>query len=686
MTIDEPMTSDELRAPFPWFGGKRKVADLVWSRLGDVQTYNEPFAGSLAVLLGRPHVPRVETVNDLDCVVPDTRILKADMSWARATDLRVGDTLIGFDEQNGPARAGLRAPTRYRRMAKSIVTGIRILEKPCYRLTFDDGTEVTASANHLWLGGSHKSGGRGWRWVKTENMVCNRESQRPWVLKVCEVTDREDSWEAGWIGGILDGEGSLKTGPGLRITLAQNEGAILDRAESLMAARGVIAVRTGKRRCKQVQLNGGLVKTFSALMRFRPTRLIDSLGANLHRVSLYGRTHRAVGLVKKEFVGHRCVIAIETDTRTFIAEGLASHNCYLANFWRAVKHDPEGVAKWSDSPVNEADLHANHRWLVETARERAERVMTDPDFFDVQIAGRWVHGQCLWIGSGWCQRNETTGRAGYGVEQYLTGEQGVIRSAASRSGENPSRQRKRQAASRDGESYGVHKKRFAGVGNDSGAGVHAERSRRWQGGGQGGGSGVHAPTLTRQKPELRGDAGATGSGIHASGFDRRYGNRFDASAQGHGINAQCFELKSGGLYTYMHQLAARLRRVRVCCGDWRRVLTPSVTTYVGTCGVFLDPPYQHDMRERCYSEDHDVSGEVCAWALANGDNPDFRIALCGYEGEHEMPDSWECVPWKAHGGYSRTKRGVENRSRERIWFSPHCLRPADRLPFDGTAQ
>jgi hypothetical protein len=31
-----------------------------------VDTYNEPFAGSLAVLLGRPHAPRVETVNDLD--------------------------------------------------------------------------------------------------------------------------------------------------------------------------------------------------------------------------------------------------------------------------------------------------------------------------------------------------------------------------------------------------------------------------------------------------------------------------------------------------------------------------------------------------------------------------------------------------------------------------------------------
>lgn len=92
--------------------------------------------------------------------------------------------------------------------------------------------------------------------------------------------------------------------------------------------------------------------------------------------------------------------------------------------------------------------------------------------------------------------------------------------------------------------------------------------------------------------------------------------------------------------------------------------------------MLLDPPYDHELRERCYSEDHNVSVEVREWAIANGDNPEFRIALCGYEDEHgpHMPETWEKVAWKAHGGYSRTKRGVENRVQERIWFSPHCLK------------
>lgn len=58
------------KAPFPYFGGKSRAADLVWQLLGDVDHYVEPFFGSGAVLLNRPHPCNrpyhSETVNDLD--------------------------------------------------------------------------------------------------------------------------------------------------------------------------------------------------------------------------------------------------------------------------------------------------------------------------------------------------------------------------------------------------------------------------------------------------------------------------------------------------------------------------------------------------------------------------------------------------------------------------------------------
>lgn len=55
-----------LVAPFPWFGGKRTVTAEVWARLGNVTNYVEPFFGSGAILLGRPHEGKTETVNDAD--------------------------------------------------------------------------------------------------------------------------------------------------------------------------------------------------------------------------------------------------------------------------------------------------------------------------------------------------------------------------------------------------------------------------------------------------------------------------------------------------------------------------------------------------------------------------------------------------------------------------------------------
>jgi hypothetical protein len=76
-------------------------------------------------------------------------------------------------------------------------------------------------------------------------------------------------------------------------------------------------------------------------------------------------------------------------------------DCYLANFWRAVKWAPELVAEHADWPVNEADLHARHRDLVARVEFR-RRMKREAKYFDAEIAGWWVWGLCQWIGGGWC--------------------------------------------------------------------------------------------------------------------------------------------------------------------------------------------------------------------------------------------------------------------------------------------
>lgn len=75
---------------------------------------------------------------------------------------------------------------------------------------------------------------------------------------------------------------------------------------------------------------------------------------------------------------------------------------FVANFWRALRADPEAVADAADWPVNEADLHARHIWLLGQRERITDRLMGDPEWFDAKVAGWWVWGQCCWIGSGWC--------------------------------------------------------------------------------------------------------------------------------------------------------------------------------------------------------------------------------------------------------------------------------------------
>ncbi len=200
------------------------------------------------------------------------------------------------------------------------------------------------------------------------------------------------------------------------------------------------------------------------------------------------------------------------------------------------------------------------------------------------------------------------------------------------------------------------------------------------------------------RPEWTGRAGCERSprGLHGENWRKRVqlgrGNRGvhrvaqqipdisgDSGASGRGVNAAYVRSDLNG---YMEALSERLRRVRVCCGDWMRILGPSATTKIGLTGVFLDPPYAVTRDEVYAQESMFLSHEVREWALRHGENEMMRIALCGYEGEHEMPASWTCVSWKANGGYanqSTVTRGRENATRERIWFSPHCLAGANVL-------
>ena len=62
----------------------------------------------------------------------------------------------------------------------------------------------------------------------------------------------------------------------------------------------------------------------------------------------------------------------------------------IANLWRSMQRDPDGVAEAACWPVNECDLHARHLWLVNNAAKLSGRLMADPDYCEPRTAGWWI--------------------------------------------------------------------------------------------------------------------------------------------------------------------------------------------------------------------------------------------------------------------------------------------------------
>ncbi len=294
------------------------------------------------------------------------------------------------------------------------------------------------------------------------------------------------------------------------------------------------------------------------------------------------------------------------------AETVNDADCLLANFWRATQAAPEAVATWADWPVNEADLHARHLWLVNPGKQLAERVMWDPDYYDPQAAGWWVWGICSWIVGGWCSDEGGWTPERVGVN-YLT-------------------------------NAGVRRK-LPSVGDNAGKGLYAPSRHRYP------------TTVGPYGPEPP-----------------------DTVAGAHQV-----------ITAMMTRLSARLRRVRVTCGDWSRVTTPGVikSATFRVTGVLLDPPYGHDVRNsHLYAvEDGNAAQAAAEWAVVAGTDPHLRIAFCGYDNEsHALKleaAGWTAQRWQSKGGHAvrYDARGLENRARETVWYSPGCLHGDENTLF-----
>lgn len=152
---------------------------------------------------------------------------------------------------------------------------------------------------------------------------------------------------------------------------------------------------------------------------------------------------------------------------------------------------------------------------------------------------------------------------------------------------------------------------------------------------------------------------------------------------GQGLNALgAYDPDGARLNGWMRALSQRLRRVRIACGSWGRVLTPTVTIGHGLTAVFLDPPYTAgNMDYSAGGMGLGVADEVRAWCLENGSRRDLRVAICGHGSEHSALESegWTRYEWKQRPGRGVTDGALERAASETVWFSPACITSQLRL-------
>jgi hypothetical protein len=258
----------------------------------------------------------------LNCLVPDHKVLMADMRWVCVGDLQVGDKLVGFDEKP-------LTPRHLRRYREAEVLGCQSREEVVYRVILSDGTELRCTGEHQWI--TVLGGGGVQYWRPAERLRVGYGLPRcftPWsVLR---------TYDAGWMAALLDGEGSVGQyeqkgrDTHTQLSISQKPGPVLDKACELLRRWGFQFSLCGPSPESGVyHIQVGRKSDIARLLgMMRPVRLLPKLSPEWFR-SLRGESHVIVEAVEQ--LGVQDIVTFGTTTGTYVAEGFPTHNCYA---WR----------------------------------------------------------------------------------------------------------------------------------------------------------------------------------------------------------------------------------------------------------------------------------------------------------------------------------------------------------------
>lgn len=253
------------------------------------------------------------------CLHPRTKILKSDMSWVNAEDVKIGDSLVGFDED---PKINRRKGSLYKKTKVNLVKSVKA---KTFRIITEHG-EVTSSADHRWLVMRKlKSGGDPQRiWVRTEDL-----SRQDRLIRFSDVWDIEKSEEAGYLAGFFDGEGWVSFP---NVGFGQKEGVVLEKVKRLLRERGFELQENVN---KTTDVHNVLIKGkankehLKFLGSIRPTRLLEKSSILWENRRTWSSRSVSSKILRIEYAGVQKVIAVGTTEKTLIANGFLSHNCQV---------------------------------------------------------------------------------------------------------------------------------------------------------------------------------------------------------------------------------------------------------------------------------------------------------------------------------------------------------------------
>jgi hypothetical protein len=262
------------------------------------------------------------------CLSGSTRILTSDLRWVPICDVPIGQEIVAFDEYSP-------GPNQARRMRTAKVLDRWEINRTAYKLTFSNGVSYTAGANHPILCKRRFSVDTQWRAVS--NLKVGDQ-----VRVICEPWGPM-SPEDGWMGGIIDGEGSLRRigkaeeNKRCGIGVSQRKGVVLDAIYDYFLKNGyhirnqmdsrapVSSSKFGSLPVDKVEVCRSN-DCFRLLGKTRPKRFIGIPWWEGHELPGKKSGYGWVELESIECVGEQPLIDLETSTGTFIAEGQCHHN------------------------------------------------------------------------------------------------------------------------------------------------------------------------------------------------------------------------------------------------------------------------------------------------------------------------------------------------------------------------